>query len=85
MKCAVCGKEFGSGINCQYCGVDRVTGLGNYNGYDRPTGNHEYYNSRGSSRYSSNNGEFASTKTTICYACSEIIPAESMFCPYCKK
>ena len=27
----------------------------------------------------------ASTKTTICYACSEIIPAESMFCPYCKK
>lgn len=85
MRCSICGKEFGDGIKCQNCGVDRFTGLGNYNGYDRPTGNHEYYNSRGSSRYSSNNGEFASTKTTICYACSEIIPAESMFCPYCKK
>lgn len=85
MKCSSCGREFGSGVNCQYCGVDRVTGLGNYNGYDRPTGNHEYHNSRGSSRYSSNNGEFVSTKTTVCYACSEIIPADSMFCPYCKK
>lgn len=85
MKCSNCGREFGNDINCQNCGVDRVTGLGNYNGYDRPTGNHEYHNSRGSSRYSSNNGEFVSTKTTICYACSEIIPADSMFCPYCKK
>ncbi len=85
MKCSNCGREFGNDINCQNCGVDRVTGLGNYNGYDRPTGNHEYHNSRGSSRYSSNNGEFVSTKTTVCYACSEIIPADSMFCPYCKK
>jgi len=37
MKCAVCGKEFGSGINCQNCGSDRVTGLGNYNGYSSPS------------------------------------------------
>ena len=32
MKCAVCGKEFGDGTNCQNCGVDRVIGLGNYSG-----------------------------------------------------
>lgn len=85
MECANCGKEFGDGVNCQNCGVDRVTGLGSYSGYDRPAGSHKYHSSRGSSRYSSNNGEFSSMKTTICYVCSEIIPAGSMFCPYCKK
>ena len=85
MKCSNCGKEFGSGTNCQNCGIDRVSGLANYSGYDSLTGSHEYHNSRGSSRNSSNNGDFASTKTTVCYNCSEIIPTDSMFCPYCKK
>lgn len=37
MKCALCGKEFGSGVNCQNCGADRVTGLANYSGYSIPT------------------------------------------------
>jgi DNA-directed RNA polymerase subunit RPC12/RpoP len=78
MKCSKCGKEFGEGINCQYCGVDRVTGLGNYSGYDRPTGSFEpQYNS-------SNNGGVV-PNTTVCYACNEIIPANSEFCPYCSK
>ena len=79
MKCANCGKEFGNGVNCQNCGVDRVTGLGNYSGYDRPSGSNGRHDS------SSNNGGYASPQTTICYACSEIIPIGSMFCPYCRK
>lgn len=37
MKCTNCGNEFGEGINCQFCGIDRVSGLGNYNGYQVPS------------------------------------------------
>lgn len=77
MKCAVCGKEFGSGINCQNCGVDRVTGLANYSGYD----NH----ARSNYNRSSNEVEFGSNKTTVCYACNEIIPSDAEYCPYCRK
>ena len=24
MKCSSCGKEFGNGVNCQSCGIDRL-------------------------------------------------------------
>lgn len=75
MKCANCGREFGTGTHCQQCGVDRVTGLANYNGYNN-SGNSSGYNS-------SNYG--GSPKTTVCYACSEIIPMGSTFCPVCGK
>ena len=75
MKCSVCGKEFGSGTNCQNCGTDRVTGLANYDGYN---------NSGYSSGYDSSNYG-GSPKTTVCYACSEIIPLGSTFCPVCGK
>ena len=34
MRCSKCGKEFGTGTHCQHCGVDRVTGLANYNGFE---------------------------------------------------
>jgi RNA polymerase subunit RPABC4/transcription elongation factor Spt4 len=77
MKCDNCGKEFGSGTNCQNCGIDRVTGLGNYSGYNNPTGS--------SGNYSSNYGGYTSSKTTVCYSCGEIIPSDSEYCPYCKK
>ena len=77
MKCAVCGKEFGSGINCQSCGVDKVTGLANYSGYDNSAGN--------SHLNSSNTMEYASNRTTACYACGEIIPSDAEYCPYCRK
>ena len=40
MKCTNCGKEFGEGVNCQFCGIDRVSGLGNYNGYQVPSMKH---------------------------------------------
>ena len=75
MKCSNCGKEFGTGTHCQHCGVDRVTGLANYNGYN---------NSGDSSGYNSSNFG-GSPKTTVCYACSEIIPLGSTFCPVCGK
>jgi len=77
MKCSNCGKEFGDGIKCQNCGVDRVTGLGNYSGYENPNWNNDF----DSSDYIKTD----STKTTVCYACKEIIPADSKFCPYCRK
>ena len=77
MKCSVCGKEFGEGINCQHCGVDRVTGLANYGGFNNPT--------RENGNDSSGYGGYASPNTTVCYACGEIIPIKSTFCPFCGK
>ena len=77
MKCANCGKEFGSGTNCQNCGIDRVTGLANYSGYEGHT--------RSSNPISLEKTEYAPNKITACYACGEIIPEGSTFCPYCKK
>ncbi len=77
MKCSVCSKEFGTGTHCQHCGVDRVTGLGNYSGYNNHTGSNGYN--------SSNYGGYTSSKTTVCYSCGEIIPSDSEYCPYCSK
>jgi predicted RNA-binding Zn-ribbon protein involved in translation (DUF1610 family) len=77
MKCSNCGKEFGNGVNCQHCGVDRVAGLANYSGYDGHAGSNSYD--------SSSYGEQTSPKTTVCYACSEIIPLGATFCPVCGK
>jgi len=88
MKCSVCGKEFGSGANCQYCGVDRVTGLGNYYGYNTPAKSSDsgMHSSVGMAHLSATNQHQMSTAgSTICYACGEIIPADSKFCPYCSK
>ena len=77
MRCSKCGKEFGSGTNCQNCGIDRVTGLANYSGYDSHAGSNSYD--------SSSYGGQTSQKTTVCYACSEIIPLGATFCPVCGK
>lgn len=76
MKCSNCGREFGEGLNCQYCGIDRVTGLGNYSGYDRPFGGYK-------PQYGSSNNGGYSPNTMVCYICSEIIPANSVYCPVC--
>jgi len=73
MKCSRCGNEFGSGSNCQSCGVDRVTGLANYGGYDGPAGTN------------GDDPDGGFSKTMVCYACGEIIPANSEYCPYCSK
>lgn len=77
MKCSVCGKEFGNGTNCQNCGVDRVTGLANYSGYD----NHL----RNSNHHYTDNAEQTFNNITACYACGEIIPSDAEYCPYCRK
>ena len=78
MRCSKCGKEFGEGVNCQNCGVDRVTGLANYSNY----GTSDYQGTNASYNESSYS---PSPKTTVCYACSEIIPVGSTFCPVCGK
>ena len=75
MKCANCGKEFGNGVNCQNCGIDRVTGLANYSGYDSHAGSND----------SPSYGGQTSPKTTVCYACNEIIPLGVTYCPVCGK
>jgi len=84
MKCSVCGNEFGNSANCQYCGVDRVTGLGNYNGY-APTDN-SMDNKEGSIYTESVKSQFqtANVGSTVCYACGEIIgsPVNSCVYPY---
>ena len=77
MKCANCGKEFGYGLNCQNCGIDRVSGLANYSGYNNPVGGYNYD--------SPSYGGQTSPKTMVCYACEEIIPANSEYCPHCRK
>ena len=77
MKCANCGKEFGSGTHCQNCGIDRVAGLANYSGYDSHAGSNGYD--------SSSYGGQTSPKTTVCYACNEIIPIGTTYCPVCGK
>ena len=76
MKCSVCGKEFGNNENCQYCGVDKVRGLANYNGYCE-NGNQGANNPQ--------NGVQYNPSMIACYSCGEIIPANSKFCPYCSK
>ena len=91
MKCAVCGNEFGNGANCQSCGVDRVTGLGNYIGYDTPMNasmdivspitQHELEQQTEVVAAPQN----ANVGSMACYACGEIIPADSKFCPYCSR
>ncbi len=78
MKCSKCGKEFGEGVNCQNCGVDRVTGLANYSNY----GTSDYQGTNASYYDSSYN---YSPKTMACYSCGEIIPIDSEYCPYCRK
>ena len=78
MRCSKCGKEFGEGVNCQCCGVDRVTGLANYSSY----GTSDYQGTNTSHYNSSYN---SSPKTMVCYACGEIIPVNSEYCPYCRK
>jgi len=88
MKCAVCGKEFGNGANCKNCGTDRVTGLGNYRGYDAPSnssGNVVSSSSRRENPHQTvdNEPKIVKVNSMICHACGEIIPADSKFCPHC--
>ena len=77
MRCSNCGKEFGTGTHCQNCGIDRVAGLANYSGFDSHAGSNNFD--------SSSYGGQTSQKTTVCYACNEIIPLGATYCPVCGK
>ena len=79
MKCAICGKEFGVGDICQNCGADKFTALGNYNGYKAPA------NGANNSTGNILPPNAIARESTICYACGEIIPANSKFCPFCSQ
>ena len=88
MRCSVCGIEFGEGANCQNCGVDRVTGLGSYIGYDVPKINHSetsltVKHPKLPEQIDVPEKEPIKVETMICYNCSEIIPDNSKFCPKC--
>lgn len=75
MKCNHCGKEFGDGLNCQYCGIDRVEGLGSLIGFDPGSG-------VGPKK---KNGGSVEDKFILCYNCEQVIPSDSEYCPYCQK
>ena len=82
MKCSICGKEFGNGANCKNCGTDRVTGLGNYSGYDTPSNSSGKVESSSSRRENphqivDNEPKIVKVSSMICHACGEIIPADS--------
>ena len=87
MKCAVCGKEFGTDNNCQHCGSDKFTGLGNYSGYNTPVGNGNstILAEEIDSHHTSYMHQTEYVGSIACYACGEIIPSDSKFCPYCSK
>ena len=76
MKCSSCGQEFGNGANCQSCGIDRVSGLGDYSGFNAPVTSGVgvtqpvYYQQEGNK---------------ICPFCQEIIPMDADYCPFCSK
>ena len=81
MKCSICHKEFGEGVKCQHCGTDRVTALGNYQGYSPNVKSvNDSNNNTQSTDISSPQKGF-----DICYSCGEVIPAGSKFCPICGK
>ncbi len=81
MRCNHCGKDFGDGLNCQYCGIDRVEGLGSFNGFDPDTKGVSHL-----SPGSTTPGGISVTdsKNMLCYSCGEIIPGDSVFCPICR-
>ena len=84
MKCAKCGHDFGHGETCAHCGAERIVGLANYNGYAAPAS--------GSAPAAANDyadlapapqPHAVAAGSMVCYACSEIIPSNSKFCPCC--
>lgn len=81
MICNSCGKEFGSGVSCQHCGIDRVEGLGSF------VGLHPNSDDILSKNGGKTPGGISVTGggNVMCFSCGEIIPKDARFCPYCRK
>ena len=82
MKCSSCGQEFGNGDNCANCGVDRVTGLGHYYGYQTPASSVPITDTRIQSAADSAHND-SGDQQSICWHCGEIIPKGAKYCPFC--
>ena len=81
MKCNKCGADFGEGLYCQYCGIDRVEGLGSFHGL------HPNAEASSDQTYGSTTPggiSISRTDSMLCFSCGEIIPGEAEYCPYCK-
>lgn len=94
MRCNVCGREFGRGETCSFCGTDKVVGLGNYTGYDVNNvsirkATQQHYNpntpqSIGAQRVVDiSNSSTPEVGLVLCYKCKEVVPIKSDFCPSC--
>ena len=90
MRCNNCGYEFGVGLTCQHCGIDRVKGLAEYPNGEFPSGSGSTIRSSmpnpSSSTPSHTPSPTGSSQTQIlCWGCGEIIPGDSEYCPVCGK
>jgi hypothetical protein len=90
MECSVCHKEFGNGEYCQHCGIDKFTGLANPHGYEIPSRKEtapsipeEIVDEPSMSPEPLYVSNVVVEKTMICWACGEVIPADSKYCPLC--
>lgn len=84
-KCAKCNNDFGPGEKCQYCGVDKIVGMAQYEGYIAPgeisIDIHE--NTLGYQKEQMESTASFCNNAGICYNCGEVIPSDSKFCPVC--
>lgn len=86
MRCNICGKEFGNGTQCQSCGIDRVRGLASYSGFSPSASRSSDIRQRNDAgKYVSANNTQSGDAFAACFACGEIIPNDSEYCPKCGK
>lgn len=78
MKCNRCGREFGDGLRCQHCGIDRVEGIGSFSGLFPASGN-----ATTESRSPHKSINVAKNENKLCFHCGEVIPIDSNYCPHC--
>lgn len=83
MICNICHKEFGNGVACQHCGIDRVAALGNYQGYSPHANDVNKDLPRTQSPVEPPRNFVKDVDFIVCYSCAEVIPGNSEYCPKC--